>query len=262
MRKYEPKTRYKFSKNRVLLLLWTMKYRFVSSDILAVCLNKDRSTIYERLNVLVEQGYVVKLYDKTYRFRQRPVIYYLAPLGIRYLKHRGYERTQLHYKNKDFTDEQIDEQLLLGEIARAIRKPYGDNFSLYTKYQLGADDFYLSPPPYAKLIGKKNTIPDYFIEYFPPYYESWKIRKRVNQHDTYADEHDDVTHPHLLLVCGNNSTQKRVVRLTANMLPDFEIFTTTTERLLTGDKKVWLKPYEVDWDNPLAFHSLPLKFEE
>ena len=166
MRKYEPKTRYKFSKNRVLLLLWTMKYRFVSSDILAVCLNKDRSTIYERLNVLVEQGYVAKLYDKTYRFKQRPVIYYLAPAGIRYLKTAGYERTQLHYKNKDFTDKQIDEQLLLGEIARAIRKPYGDNFSLYTKYQLGADDFYLSPPPYAKLIGKKNTIPDYFIEYF------------------------------------------------------------------------------------------------
>jgi hypothetical protein len=44
------------------------------------------------------------------------------------------------------------------------------------------------------------------------------------------------------------------------MLPDFEIFTTTTERLLTGDKKVWLKPYEVDWDDPLEFHSLPLKF--
>lgn len=262
MRRYEPKTRYKISKNQVLLLLWIMKYRFVSSDILAVCLNKDRSTIYERLSVLVEQGYVTKLYDKTYRFRQRPVIYYLAPAGIRYFKKAGYERTQLHYKNKDFTDEQIDEQLLLGEIARAIRKPYGDNFSLYTKYQLGADDFHLSPPPYAKLVGKKNTIPDYFIEYFPPYYESWKIRKRINQHDTYADEHDNVLHPHLLLVCGNNSTEKRVVRLTANMLADFEIFTTTAERLLTGNKKVWLKPYEVDWDDPLEFHSLPLKFEE
>lgn len=262
MKRYVPKTRYKVSSNQVLLLLYMLKYRFISSDLIADCIGKDRSTIYERLSVLVDQGYVVKLYDKTYRFRQRPVIYYLAPLGIRYLKHQGYERTQLHYKNKDFTDEQIDEQLLLGEIARVIRKPYGDNFSLYTKYQLGADDFYISPPPYAKLVGKKNIIPDYFIEYFPPYYESWKIRKRVNQHDTYADEHDDVLHPHLLLVCGNSSTEKRVVRLTANMLPDFEIFTTTTERLLSGDKKVWLKPYEVDWDDPLEFHSLTLKFDE
>jgi hypothetical protein len=46
------------------------------------------------------------------------------------------------------------------------------------------------------------------------------------------------------------------------MLPDFEIFTTTTERLLSGDKKVWLKPYEVDWDDPLIFYSLPLKFDD
>ena len=262
MRRYEPKNRYTISKNQTVLLLWIMKYRFVSSDILAECLHKDRSTIYERLSVLVDQGYVAKLYDKTYRFRQRPVIYYLAPAAIRYLKKAGYERTQLHYKNKNITDEQIDEQLLLGKLARTIQKPYSKHFALYTKYQFGADDFYLTPPPYAKLVGSTDYIPDYFIEYFAPFYESWKIRKRINQHAEYADEHDDETYPHLLLVCGNSSTEKRVVRLTANMLPDFEIFTTTTERLQSDSKKVWLKPYEVDWDEELELHSLPLKYEE
>lgn len=45
------------------------------------------------------------------------------------------------------------------------------------------------------------------------------------------------------------------------MIADFELFTTTSERLLKGgDKKIWLKPYEVDWDEDLEFHSLPLKF--
>jgi hypothetical protein len=176
------------------------------------------------------------------------------------MKHQGYERTQLHYKNKDFTDEQIDEQMLLTSLVRTIAKQYKGKLNSYTKYFQLSHDFCLTPPPYAKLVGKTDSMPDYFMEYFPAYHQSWKIRKRINQHDTYADEHDDVTHPHLLLICGNNSTEKRVVRLTANMLPDFEIFTTTTERLLSGDKKVWLKPYEVDWDDPLEFHSLPLKF--
>jgi biotin operon repressor len=120
--------RYRVSSSQVELLLWVMKYRFVSSDVVAESIGKDRSTIYERLSVLVDRGYLVKLYDKTYRLRQRPVIYYLAPAGIRYLKKAGYERTQLHYKNKDFTDEQIDEQFLLGELARAVRKPYGKKF--------------------------------------------------------------------------------------------------------------------------------------
>lgn len=262
MRRYKPKTRYKISESQVSLLLLIMKYRFVSSDVLADILGKDRSTIYERLSVLVDQGYVTKVYEKTHRLRQRPVIYYLAPKGIRYLKKAGYDKTNLHYKNKNFTDEQIDEQFLLGQLARAIRKPYGKTFSLYTKYQLGADVFYLTPPPYAKLVTKQDTIPDYFIEYFPAFHFSWKIRKRINQHIDYADEHGECTYPHLLLVCGNASTEKRVISMTEELYSDFEIFTTTQDRLLGSTTKVWLKPEEVDWDEELELHSLQLKLDE
>lgn len=262
MRRYEPKTRYKVSESQVKLLVLIMKYRFVSSDVLAEVLRKDRSTIYERLSVLADQEYVVKVYDKTHRLRQRPVIYYLAPKGIRYLKKAGYDKTNLHYKNKSFTDEQVDEQLLLGQLARAIQKPYGKTFSLYTKYQYGADVFYLTPPPYAKLEVAKDAIPDYFIEYFPAFHSNWKIRKRINQHIEYADEHDEYIHPHLLLICGNTSTEKRVIRMTEELYADFEVFTSTQERLLSGDKEAWLKPDEVDWDEEVEFHSLSLGFEK
>lgn len=261
MRRYEPKSRYKISSSQLDILLLVLKYRFVSSDLLAECLSRDRSTIYERLSVLVDQGYVIKLYDKTYRLRQRPAVYYLAPAGIRHLNRAGYEKTQLHYKNKDFTDEQIDEQFLLGEMARAIRKPYGKKFALYTKYQFGADVFPLSPPFYAKLEGKDDTIPDYFIEYFPPLYESWKIRKRINVYVDYVDEHDEYTHPHLLLICGNHSTEKRAVRMSTDLYSDFDLFTTTKERVLSGDKAVWLRPYEVDWGDELEYHELPIEYE-
>lgn len=261
MRRYEPKTRYKLSDTQEKLLRYVLKYRFVSSDLLAACLFKDRSTIYERLSVLVDQGYLVKLYDKTYRFRQRPAIYYLAPAGIRYLNKHGFERTQLHYKNKQFTDEQIDEQFLLSELARAAAKPYRDKFGLYTKYQRGSDDFYLSPPPYAKLIADSNDTPDFFLEYFPPYHQTWKIRRRINQHSDYADEHDEYAYPYLLLVCGNQSTEKRVVSMTTDMYSGFDVFTVTPERLLSGEKKVWLRPHEVDWEEELEFHDLPLGFE-
>lgn len=262
MRRYEPKTRYSISSSQLELLLFVLKYRFVSSDLLAECLDKDRSTIYERLSVLVDQGYLVKLYDKTYRLRQRPVIYYLASAGIRYLKKAGYEKTQLHYKNKDFTDEQIDEQFLLTKLARAVFAHYKDKFNLYTKYQFGKDMFPLSPPLYAKLEGSENTIPDYFMEYFPPFYESWKIRKRINDYVRHVDEHDDYAHPHLLLVCGNYSTEKRVVRMTTDLYSDFEVFTTTKERLLSGEKAIWLRPYEVDWEEELEYHPLLLEFED
>lgn len=100
------------------------------------------------------------------------------------------------------------------------------------------------------------------MEYFPPFYESWKIRKHINQHVDYADEYDEYAYPHLLLICGNHNTEKRVVRMTTDLYSDFDVFTTAKKRLLSGDKKIWLRPYEVDWDDGLEFHSLPLEFEE
>lgn len=262
MRRYKPDTRYKISDNQLVLLLLIMKYRFVSTDILADSLGRDRSTIYERLSVLAEQGFITKLYDKTYRLRQRPVIYYLAPVGIRYLHKAGYEKTHLHYKNKNFTDEQIDEQFLLGKLARAIKRPYDEKFALYTKYQFGVATFYLTPQSYAKLVGETDSIPDYFIEYFPPFYESWKIRKRIDQHVEYSEENSEYTYPHLLIVCGNQSTEKRTARMVESLYTEFAIFTTTKERLLGGDKSIWLAPYGVDWDQELELHSLSLDLKE
>lgn len=258
MRRYEAKSRYKISNGQLELLLLVLKFRFVSTDILAECLGKDRSTIYERLSVLVDQEYIVKQYDKTYRFRQRPVIYYLAPAGIRLLIKAGYPRARLHYKNKAFTDEQVDEQLLFGKLAKAIYSPYADKFTLITKYEAGADDFYVTPPPFAKLEATDGTAPDYFIEYFPPYYETWKIRKRINQHITYADENDEYTYPNLLLVCGNENTLRRVVLLTTDTLADFEIFCTTIDRTHISNGMIWLKPEDVDWDDDLGYFSLPM----
>lgn len=261
MRRYEPQTRYSVSKTQEDLLLFILKYRFVTSDLLADILSKDRSTIYERLSVLVDQGYLVKLYDKTYRLRQRPVIYHLAPAGIRYLKAQGVERTQLHYKNRSFSDEQINEQLLLANLARAVRAPYRTSHKLYTKYQLNLDDLYISPPPYAKLEGVTDAVPDYLIEYFPDFHPTWKIRKRINQHIEFADDYGYI-YPHLLLICGNASTEKRVVRMTQDTYTDFEIFVTTQERILNGKSKIWLNPIDFDEDDEPEYQSLPIVFEE
>ena len=67
MRRVHVKTRYTISKSQESILRALYKYRFLTSDLLAALLKKDRSTIYERLAVLVDQGYVAKKYNGTYR---------------------------------------------------------------------------------------------------------------------------------------------------------------------------------------------------
>lgn len=257
MRSQEPKTRYHISKSQIELMLYLLKYRFINSDLLAEILKKDRSTIYERLSVLVSQGYIAKQYDKTFRLRGRSATYCLAPAGIRYLKHHGYVRTQLHYKNKYFADEQIDTQLLYMKIGIVLRRQYPDKFNCYTKYQLNPN-VYIKPTPHLKLEDVTGIIPGYFVEVFPAFTLSWRIRKRINQHIEAADE-SEYRYPSLLLIAGNSSTERRIIKMASDIYADFDIFTTTLYRLLGNEKNIWLKPEEVDWDKTLEFCNLPVK---
>jgi predicted transcriptional regulator len=257
MKRYEPKQRYSVSKSQLDVLLYLLKYRFLTSDLLAELLNKDRSTIYERLFVLEKQGYITKQYNKTFRIRQRPATYCLAPKGIRYLKHKEINRTQLHYKNKYFTEEQIDAQLLYVKIGIILRKHYLDKFRIYTKYQLNPDG-YIKPTPHLKFEGVNSAIPSYFVELFPAFTLSWRIRKRINMHSDSANESDYI-YPHPLLIAGNVSTEKRIIKMAADLYAEFNIFTTTLDRLNSNKKSIWLKPEEVDWEEDQKFYSLPVK---
>lgn len=260
MRRVETTTRYTISTSQLLILDMLHKYRFLTSDLLAALLHKDRSTIYERLAVLVEQEYVTKKYNSTYRIDRRPAAYYLAPAGIRYLKKQGYSRTQLHYKNKDLTESQIDEYYLHTALALALRKnnPHIDH--TFTKYQLNPEE-YVKPTPWLLFESDSDTTPDFFMEYIPSGTLSWIIRKRINSHIEFCEE-SEYTYPYLLLVAGNDSTEKRIINLSSGLLWDSELYTTTEERLLSGKKNIWLQAYDVDWDEELEYHTLPTKYED
>lgn len=259
MRRTERTTRYKISRSQASLLHALLKYRFLTTDLLADLRDKDRSTIYERLSVLVDQGYVAKKYNNSYRIDRRPATYYLAPAGIRYLKAQGVACTQIHYKNKDFTEAQIDEYYRYPKFSRAIHRNYPEQYRTYTKYQLDPEE-YLNPMPWLLLVPDAEDAPELFMEYIPAGEQSWIIRKRINQHIDYADEEAEYRYPYLLLVAGNDNTEKRIVKLSTDLIWDSELFTTTEARLLSGDKNIWLRPMEVDWDEELTYHGLPVGF--
>lgn len=260
MRRAETRARYKISPSQTSILLALLKYRFLTTDLLAELLKKDRSTIYERLAVLVDQEYVIKKYSSTYRIDRRPASYYLAPAGIRYLKSRGLERTQIHYKNRDFSESQIDEYYRYPKFSLCIHRNYPQTFRTYSKYQLAPED-YLSPMPWLLLSPDDEDAPELFMEYIPAGEQSWIIRKRINQHIDSSEE-ADYRYPYLLLVAGNDNTEKRIIKMSTDLMWDSELYTTTEERLLSGKKDIWLRPEEVDWDEELTFHGLPLEFDE
>ena len=244
MKNYQPKYRWKITEQQKTILIYIHKFRFVSTDILAEIFGKDRSTIYERLSVLEKQKYILKQHDSSYRLRRRPATYCLAPLGIRTLKDNpGIEQISLRqsYRNKSLTEEQIDDCLQTAQIYLHFSRYYPKQFNCYTKYQLDRDKF-IRPTPILSIRGKTDKIPDYLVDIVPARLQTWIIRRRIAQHENFAEDSEQY-YPHVLFIAGNNNTEKRIVRLTEERYNDFSFYTTTMERLLYGEtKKIWQDP--------------------
>lgn len=222
----------------------------MSVDLLAEYLSKDRSTIYESLFVLENQGYVGKFYDKTYRLLQKPATYYLATTGIRYLRENtGLDHTTLRnfYKNKNATPKLIDHCLLVGEIMLTLKRQTMGKFDVFTKYEL---DRHIAPmaPPDLYLQSKKDDAPNYVLDILAPGTFTWLLRKRIRQYQDYAGQ-DEYRIPDVLFVAQNASTEKRLFKQTYENYEEFRFLLTQQEILLNSrDGKVWIDMEEAEED--------------
>lgn len=246
-----PKYRRPLNSNQVRVLELCYKFRFVSVNLLAELLGKHRSSVYEGLYVLERQRYIGKRYDKTYRLAGKPASYYLASKGIRYLRENtGLDQTTLRnfYKNKSMRQEHVDHCLNVFRIALTLKKQVGNRFSIYTKYTLNRESF-PSPLPELFLERKGNSDkPDYVLDIFEAGTFTWILRKRIRQHEDYADE-SNYRYPNVLFVAGNQSTEHRLFKLTYENYADFDYLITQQELLLDSeDGTVWIDVKESEED--------------
>lgn len=251
-----PKHRRPLNSNQITILRLCYKFRFVTTDLLSSALNKNRSTVYESLYVLEKQGYVHKFYDKTYRLRGRPAIYCLAAKGIKYLRYNtklDHATLRNFYKNKQIAannEELVDRCLLVFRIFNVLRAQTGGRFSLYTKYELTRDN-YTRPLPELVLVDKDPDKSDYILDIFAAGTMTWLLRKRLRQHQDFADD-SDYRYPNVLLVAGNSSTEQRLLKLVGYSLQDFEFYITQQELLFDEDNgKIWVDTDESE-DNEIT----------
>lgn len=259
-----PKYRKGISKSQLQLLLVIFKFRFVSSEYIGKFVSKDKSTVYERLFVLVQQGYIRKDYDKSYRLQLRPATYSLTTKGIKYLRDSD---TPLHeaalrnmYKNSSASLQLVDHSLNVFKLCLLLRSQYPDTFNIFTRSELSAYDGFIRPLPdlYLRRASKRSTKLSYQLEVIEAGTYTWIIRKRLQAHQDFLDESDEwnENYPSLLFVCGNTNTEKRIQRLVLNSYLDFEVYTTTGERTETNQTKVWLTDYDPDDDEEMELVGL------
>ena len=108
----EQKHRKKLNAEQLEVLELLYKFRFGSNDLIAQYFGKkDRSFVFKRLSILLEQGLIGKRFDSSYRIQGKPAAYYLCPAGARKLQERNPDRPiniKAIYKDKTVSEQFIE----------------------------------------------------------------------------------------------------------------------------------------------------------
>lgn len=261
--KTEARVKYRrpLNKQQVQALFILYWYRFCTSKQLAQLLERSSpKAIQNKLQVLEEQGYIGKRYDKSYKLAGRPAEYYITPKGARALETAQPNTTnpwatKSLYKNKAVSDEFLKHTVTVVDVAQRLRALYGNKpwilpksyMAKYSVYPTWAPDLHIKIP----MRGETPTK-HYFLDIWDgskPFFVSVrKTRNYVNFKES-GDWEEDESYPAILAICEDTATQKKLNRQMKHILynawDNDVIFATTTRKQLNEttkpSEKIWCK---------------------
>lgn len=253
-----PKYRRSLSDKQLSLLHVLYRFRFATTDLIARYQGKRNSAIvYPRLINLVEQGYVGRNYDPSYRKQDKPATYYLLPAGIKALKKwsaHTYNAKTLHnfYRDKTATDDFITQCLEVFDTYCSLKAVYSDRLQFFTKTDLAslAHDYFPDPLPDAYLrLDVGGTVRQYFLDVHHEQRPFFLATRRLKQYAAYADNgawgRTGTELPELLALCDNTSLQRRLQKKIAKSTNRLSFLLTAKELVqqAADNPAIW-QPYD------------------
>lgn len=242
------------------LLYW---YRFCIAKQLARSLGKSsHKAIQNKLQVLEQQGFISKRYDKSYKLAGRPAEYYITPKGARELERlkpgtTNEWATKSLYKNKTVSDDFLRHCVTVTETAKKLREIYGggEKMHILPKSYMAQYDYYpaWTPDFHLEIPGKDSTpARHYFVDIWDgtkPFFVSVrKTRNYVNFKES-EEWQEDEQFPAILAICHDERSQKKLNRQMKRILDEQWdeglVFATTTidklQRAIKPTDKIWNK---------------------
>jgi DNA-binding HxlR family transcriptional regulator len=239
---------------QLVVLQWLYQYRFSTSKQLASYLLKPNpKAIQNKLQILEQQGFIGKHYDKSYKLPGRAAEYFLTPKGARQLPADSVNEWALKslYKNKTVSPDFITHCLNVADTALQLQAIYGDKLGLFTKSHMAAYDYFPSWTPDLFLNLKAgSTRRRYFLDVLDDTKPFFVGVRKVHNYINYAADNDWPDEagrlPTVLAICKDDQTQKKLNKQIVYALDGAEdiTFATTTQAQLekaTATTKLWQK---------------------
>jgi DNA-binding HxlR family transcriptional regulator len=251
-------------------------YRFCTSKQLARSLERSSpKVIQNKLQILEEQGFIGKRYDKSYKLAGRPAEYYLTPKGARELEKRKPNSTNQWavkslYKNKTVSDDFLKHTITVTDTAQQMRAIHGDKLWILPKSYMANYSFYPKWTPDLHLkIPKRGEAPakHYFVDIWngtKPFFVSVRKTRNYMNFKESGDWQEDEPYPAILAICEDTYTQKKLNRQMKRILDDAWddelVFATTTRKQFEDatrpTDKIWLRVELDDEVEPLSLARL------
>lgn len=245
----------------VLLLLY--KFRFATSNLLTQKLKlQHRNSINSRLQILEDQNYIGRRYDKSYKLMNKPASYFMLPNGFAAL--RGIDGISSNvlknmYKDAIATDAFIERSLTIFGIYNKLEGIFGQRFDMFSKNEL------------TGMEGMPEILPDglmrlktsdsarakeryhflYYVEERQPLFAvSSTITKQLDYGDTENWNTFSARPPSVIIVCNSPALERRLHRQAGRIEDEAtkgqNFYTTTLAELIAID-------------NPMASFLMPLR---
>jgi hypothetical protein len=266
----------KLSDKQVALLELVLKFRFGTREYIGNSLGiSSGSSLHERLELLSTHGYLGKRKDPRSQALNKPVVYYVAPKGIRALQvlpghqHIGEQELRLSYQNKaTVSDGFVAHTLNLFELTLCLSRQY-PNLKAFTSRETAHYTYFPEEPPDRFLSLPDDTIGQshrYFLDIVRDRQSRRILEHRLQSYIEFFDDGDweetGSPVPVLLLVSewapSERSIQRFVRKLLEKADADLRIYTATADAVLGATDNLAIWTAVEDTDEHVSLTDIPV----
>ena len=185
------------------------KFRFITIPLLTTYKSLKSNSLQRTFDILLQENYIGRRFDITYKIDRKPAVYYLAAKGIATLKADSrFSSALLHsyYKNKSVSEDFMKHATDTLNIYNVLKLSYGESFEIFTKQELSQFEDFPETKPDLFLRGTK----EYFITLAYDV-QPFLIRKRLTEYITHYDESGwgRGDYPALLFIFSDSNNEQR-----------------------------------------------------
>lgn len=258
----EPKYRRPLNTAQLAILHELYRFRVGTTQLLTTALHiTNKNLLNRKLNVLLEQNYIARIYEPSYRLTHKHASFFLSDKGVKALKdlpEKNYSpRVLASIKRlKKPSDKFVDHALGVFETCNLIKAEIGDAVRLFTKSELADFEYFPEQRPDAFIrLKTTNGEQQYILEYLESSTPFKVILGKLKSYIKYSDEGEwEVTNsplPHVLLVCDTSQLERRIHSYGIIVLEEaddevLKFYTSNNQVLAEKQKRPWTSLQDLD----------------